>query len=206
MNGLAYPSTLVSGREVARGVLLGQYNVFGSYNSTLLRTDLVRLKIPFYNESNVHADTEACYHILQTADYGFVHQVLTFTRRHEASVSSSLSTLNTHLLGGLSLLLRYGPVFLNEKEVSARKAKYLKRYYAFLGKNALKMREKTFWKYHADGLRDLGIPLSRLRLCASALVEGIRLCSDVPRMRKVLERQLTAKKRRSNLPFPEHIS
>ena len=207
LNGLEYPSTVVSGRAVARGLLLGKFNVFGSYNSTLLRTDLVRLKTPFYNESNIHADTEACYHILQTTDYGFVHQLLTFTRSHDASVSSSISSLNTSLLGGgLFLLLRYGPVFLNEKEFRARKAEYLKRYYAFLGKNVLKMREKSFWKYHVDGLRELGIPLSKPRLCASAVIEGIRLCCDPPRMRRVLERQFTAKKSRPNLPFPGRIS
>jgi hypothetical protein len=114
--------------------------------------------------------------------------------------------LTSLLDGGLSLLLRYGPVFLSEKELRARRAEYWKRYYAFLGRNALKMREKSFWKYHVDGLRNLGIPLGRLRLCASALVEGIRLCCDAPRMRRVLERQFTAKKRRPNLPFPRHIS
>ena len=207
LDGLAYPSTVVSGRSVARGLLLGKFNVFGSFNSTLIKTDLVRLKTPFYNESNVHADTEACYYILQTADYGFVYQILTFTRTHEKSVSDSLSSLHTSLLdGGLSLLLRYGPVFLNDEELRARKAEYLKRYYSFLGRNALKMREKAFWKYHVDGLRNLGIPLSSLRLCASALVEGLRLCCDPSRMRRVLDRQFTAKKRRSNLPFPGHIS
>ena len=166
----------------------------------------VRLKTPFFNESNIHADTEACYHILQAQNYGFVHQVLTFTRRHEGSVSSSLSTLNTSLLGRFTLLLRYGPMFLNEEEFRVRKAEYLKQYYAFLGRNALKKREKSFWKYHIDGLGKLGIPLSTPRLYASSLVEGIRLCCDVPRMRRVLHsQQHAARKKLSNSPIPERV-
>ena len=205
INGLPYPSTVVPGRAVARAVLLGKFDAFGSFNSTMLRADLVRQKTPFFNESNIHADTEACYHILQNADYGFVHQVLTFTRSHEASVSSSLSTLNTNLLGRLFLLLRYGPVFLNEEELRVRKTECLNRYYAFLGKNALKMREKSFWKHHIDGLAKLGMTLNRPRLCASALVEGIRLCFNVPRMRRVLESQFAVGKKRPNLSFPEHF-
>ena len=51
--GLPYPSNVVSGREICRQRLLGGPYVFGSPTSVLFRSDLVRSRDPFYNESNV---------------------------------------------------------------------------------------------------------------------------------------------------------
>src|SRR5690349_21028297 len=50
--GLPYPSTVVSGREVCRRLLLDGLYVFGTPNSLLYRADLVRRHDPFFNESN----------------------------------------------------------------------------------------------------------------------------------------------------------
>ena len=80
--GLPYPSDIVSGREICRQRLLGGPYVFGSPTSVLFRSDLVRSRDPFYNESNVQADSEACFELLKDCDFGFVHQVLTFSRDH----------------------------------------------------------------------------------------------------------------------------
>ena len=76
--GLPYPSPLVCGREICRRHLLEGLYVFGSANAVLYRSDLVRSRDPFYNEANIHADTEVCFALLKTSDFGFVHQILTF--------------------------------------------------------------------------------------------------------------------------------
>src|SRR5204862_7949206 len=70
-DGLPFPSTVVSGREVCRRQLLdGQFFVFGSPSALLIRGDVVRDRTPFFDESAVHGDTDACYGILQTWDFG----------------------------------------------------------------------------------------------------------------------------------------
>src|SRR5439155_16830470 len=76
--GLPYTSQFVRGRDVCRMQLLDNYFFFGSPTSILLRAEIVRSREPFYSENRLHEDTEACYEILQTWDFGFVHQALTF--------------------------------------------------------------------------------------------------------------------------------
>ena len=52
--------------KICRQRLLGGPYVFGSPTSVLFRSDLVRSRDPFYNESNVHAaDSEACFELLK---------------------------------------------------------------------------------------------------------------------------------------------
>src|SRR5271167_143509 len=107
--GLPYPSSLVSGLEICRRHLLEGLYVFGSANAVLYRADLVRNRDPFYNETNIHADTEACFALLKTSDFGFVHQILTFTRVRSESLSTVSADLHTYFAGMLQLLLAHGP-------------------------------------------------------------------------------------------------
>jgi glycosyltransferase involved in cell wall biosynthesis len=164
LDGLPYPSTVVPGRDVCRAALLNGLHVFGSPTSTLLRADQVRSRTPFYNEANLHADTEVCYDILQHTDFGFIHQVLTYTRTHAEQMSSFAQRFNTYALGNLRALVTYGPVYLSSAEYEQRLRLSLDRYYDFLGFNLLHRREKTFWDYHRDGLKRLGYRLSEVRL------------------------------------------
>src|SRR5262249_14183861 len=78
--GLPYPSTVVSGRQICRARFLDGLYVFGTATSLLYRADLVRARDPFFTETNLHADAETCHALLRTCDFGFVHQLLTFTR------------------------------------------------------------------------------------------------------------------------------
>ncbi len=91
-DGLPCPSTVVSGREICRRTLLGGFYVFGSPTSHLLRSNLIRNSPAFYNTDETHtqyADEQACFEVLQHTDFGFVNQVLTYTRQHEESMTSS---------------------------------------------------------------------------------------------------------------------
>src|SRR5262249_3812907 len=106
--GLPYPSHCVSGRDLCRQLFLDELYIFGSPTTILYRADLVRSRTPFYNEENIHADTEAIIAALQTWDFGFLHQVLTFSRERPGSLSTVSTELNTHLAGMLHALVRYG--------------------------------------------------------------------------------------------------
>ena len=173
--GLPYPSTVVPGREICRSTLLRRQYVFGSPTSVLFRSDLIRDRKTFYNESHVHADKEACFDVLQNSDFGFVHQVLTFTRRHKEAATSFSNRFNTYLLGNLIILIKYGPVYLDREEYERCLKRHMKQYYAFLGRSAWHLREAEFWDYHRKGLRDIGFPLSLPKLISASLFEVMDL-------------------------------
>ena len=172
-----YGVDVVSGREICRITLLdGQY-VFGSPSSLLIRTDEVRERERFYNEENLHCDTEVCFDILRTADLGFVHQILTYTRRHREAVTSRAGRLNTYMSGWLRVMTTYGPVYLTPEEYSRRLAWFVRRYAVFLAKAVVqgKFRDEEFREHHTGTLGML-----RRRVSPSQLSRGLVL-SSLPR-------------------------
>lgn len=173
-DGLPYPSTVMSGREICRLALLGKAYPFYSPTSTLIRSDLVRKREYFYDPAKMHADVELMYELLQDHDFGFVHQVLTYIREHASSETSrAAKPLNKILWSNLDLLVRYGPVFLAAPEYPARTREYLDKYYKFLARSLWELRGREFWRYHASGLRSIGHPLSVLRLIGGAVSEAV---------------------------------
>jgi hypothetical protein len=135
----------------------------------MYRSDVVRSRPAFYDESNLHGDSEVCLDILRSHDFGFVHQILTFRREHAGSLMSFSMRMNTYLAMVLGELLKYGPEHLSRAELATRRRECLTAYYQYLGKESLKFREREFWRYHGQKLSQLGHPLSWLRVCASAI-------------------------------------
>ncbi len=196
LSGLPYPSSFLDGRDICRQTLLGGPYVFGSPTSVLMRADLVRSRPVLFNEDNLHADTEVCYELLRDCDFGFVHQVLTFTRRHNESITSFSRRLNTYLPGNLTCLVRYGQLYLSKAEYQRRLECHLASYYRFLAKCRLKGGNSEFWKYHSNELQKLGLPLAHARLrraCAGLLLEkAVHPGWLVQRIRLALSKTSTA--------------
>jgi glycosyltransferase involved in cell wall biosynthesis len=174
LGGLPHTSEVISGRAIARDSLFGRLSVFGGPTAHMIRADLIRGRDPFYDESDLHADTAACYEILRTSDLGFVHQVLTYARPHRGSLTFSVARrLNTYLLGHLRILKAYGPVYLTADEYEQVLGQRLQAYYTFLARAILTPGGREIWRYHRDGLQSLGFPVSRSRL-AGALLRQVR--------------------------------
>jgi glycosyltransferase involved in cell wall biosynthesis len=171
--GLPHTSEVVAGRDICRLQFLQDLRVFGSATSVLYRADLVRANDPFYNESNIHADTEASFALLRSCDFGFVHQVLTFSRVRPGSLSAISTDLSTYFPGMLHILMTYGPDYLCPEEFKACRQKHLSQYYGFLGKSLLFGRDKNFWDYHKKALTTSGVGFARTRLVLSLFA---RLC------------------------------
>lgn len=161
---LPYPSAVVPGRTICRSHLLGYHYVFGSPTSLLYRSDLVRSEKNFYPNSSPHADTSACYNVLKTADFGFVHQVLSYERIHEQAMSAECEAVNSYPSSRLSDLVAYGPNYLTPEELEARLEEVLHKYYTFLAVAVLKKRGDEFWNYHRRRFQECGRVLSRMRL------------------------------------------
>lgn len=155
LDDLPTDSSVFSGADVCRRTLLGELYVFGSPTSLLLRSDLVRARDPFYPEGSLHADTEVCFELLSDSDLGFVHDVLTFTRRHREAVTAYATRLGTYRPGRIELVRRYGPTFLSHAEYERRLAVMVAEYARFLARHPGRLREPEFRAYHAAVLRDL---------------------------------------------------
>jgi glycosyltransferase involved in cell wall biosynthesis len=175
--GLPYPSTVVSGREVCRRLLLDGLYVFGTPNSLLYRADLVRRHDPFFNESNLHSDMEACIVLLKNCDFGFVHQILTFKRERPESLGMLTKEINTLIAGWLHNLVAHGADFLTNKEFESCLRRGVYEYYNFLAVSLMRgRRDSKFWDYHKRKLNDAGVGFSRLRIARAAIA---RLCRAV---------------------------
>ena len=176
MDDLLYPKQIFTGREICRRRLFGGRDVFGSPTSLLIRSDLVRGHEKFYNEQNFHADTEVCFDLLRNVDYGFVHQVLTYTRRHCATETSSTRTLATHTLSHMLNMIKYGPFYLDDEEFSRQFKVARKRYYRSLAHHILKLDKnkyknavKELWEYHKEALVNHEQQISLTRLLISMI-------------------------------------
>lgn len=114
--GVPEGTSVVPGSEILRQSLSGGPYVTGSATSVLFRSEFVRKRHPFYDPSFRHADTEAAYWVLTQSDFGFVHEVLTFTRRPLDSETSVSKRMSTYWPENIRMLVRYGPAVMSEKE------------------------------------------------------------------------------------------
>jgi len=171
--GLAYPSTFMSGADICRWQLLNHPDkyVFGTATSILLRSDLIRNRDPFYDENCIYEDIEVCYELLKNCDFGFVHQVLSFTRVDNESISSGIRNLSPYLLLALLALRQFGHTFLNEKEYELRLQTLTYRYYRVLAHAYVYGADDAFWNFHSEGLRSAGYGISANKLFKPVLRE-----------------------------------
>ncbi|MBL4903604.1 glycosyltransferase family 2 protein [Desulfocapsa sp. AH-315-G09] len=162
--GLPYSQSVFPGKEIARDNLLDGPYTFGTPSTLLIRSDIVREKENCYNENHSGADTELCLEILQNNDFGFIHQVLSFTRVHDDSIGSLSQKFNTTKPNFLYSFTKFGPVYLNTGEYEERLSILLKGYYKFLGEQCFYFKGVKFWNYHKESFRNLGFSFSLLRV------------------------------------------
>lgn len=173
--GLPPRKNIFSGKEICRRHLLGEFYLFGSPSSLLIRTDIIEKQDPFYDETNVHADVDACFRILSDWDFGFVHQVLSYTRRHNESSTSIAKKIYTEDIHILKYFKKYGHQYLNTYEFNKTEKIFLKNYYYFLSKRICEFKKLTFWKYHQEELRKMGVSINWLKLSFFILVQLLNL-------------------------------
>jgi glycosyltransferase involved in cell wall biosynthesis len=166
---LPYPVTFLTGCEVCRASLLDMTYIFGTTPTTvLIRSDVLRKNEHFYCES-LWADVEACFEILQSADFAFVHQILTYSRVHAERRSSFADRVNTYRTAYLIMLKKYGPLCLDSHEYGKLLKRTIKEYYRFLARSLVNRRGKEFWDYHRQEMKKLGYPISFLKLTAASV-------------------------------------
>jgi glycosyltransferase involved in cell wall biosynthesis len=156
-SGYPYPMPFISGREwgwrYLRSAPVGF--VFGSPTTVMYRSAVVRRHQPFFNESALNADSEKCMEILEHWDLGFVHQVLSFLRTDNESISSASQKFQPVALDAYTIIQRFAPVFLESDEAKDLRARSKRAYYRVLAAQAIRLRGSAFWRYHESGLKSL---------------------------------------------------
>jgi glycosyltransferase involved in cell wall biosynthesis len=156
-DGLDYTRIFFKGQEVCRIQLLGKGSYFGTPTTVMFRSEIVRSRYPnFFSEGRPHnEDAEACYEILKDWDFGFVHQVLTYSRVDNESLTSKIIDYNPYLLDAIIFLKKYGPIYLSESERSERGQRLESEYYRYISFWIPRKEGRSFLRYHTDGLKTI---------------------------------------------------
>lgn len=180
---MPYTQSVMSGRDVVRWELLGPKGavwVTGSNTSLLIRADLARRPYEFYDPTVWAADTDAAYRVLMESDFGFVHRVLTYTRRHAGAQTAFDYRVWSFISRDGRLLMRYGPRLLSRGDYQRRLRGWLWSYASWLAKQALKpsrRQQREFHDFHLGEieymLAEPGLPLET-RLALSGLRRLLR--------------------------------
>jgi glycosyltransferase involved in cell wall biosynthesis len=156
-DGLPYPSSFVDGKAVCRLFFLESRYVFGSATQLLLRSDLVLRHTPFYQESyDPFEDAATIFQLLKDCNFGFVHQVLTFSRRDNPSLMKSLLDFDCPIAFQIFMQREFGHDFLTPDEDRAQMQWRERAYFQTLADGVVELKGREFWKFHRAMLKRMG--------------------------------------------------
>jgi hypothetical protein len=183
--GLPKHREVFSGREIGR--LFLEQRVFAIAPTTnLVRSDLVKMRRPFFPTRYFHEDIAAFLDVLRQCDFGFVHEVLAFSRTHQGSVTQTIAApQQTVLRDTLRMLIEFGPDYFEPAELRRIERRHLRRYYRRILRSYLERGGAAFRRDHLPVLRDLDRAPAPMAV-GLAVVEG--LVSSALRSRRFLRR------------------
>lgn len=188
-DGLPYCQEVFSGREIGRMNLMDGPYTFGSPTALLIRSDLVRVREKFYNEKYTGADGEVCLELLQECDFGFVHQVLSFYRIDEESITGKTMDLRTGLPSAIYKHKKFGKFYLTPTEYKVGIEKKFRDYYRFLGSRVGLPLDRKFWDYHRNAIENfLTMRFSRVEVAKWAFLNVLLTVLDTRKMAKKVKR------------------
>jgi glycosyltransferase involved in cell wall biosynthesis len=162
LDGLPYPSPEVPGRQACRLYFLTGKYLFGTPTSLLMRSELIRSRVPFYEERHApFEDAHACFDLLKTWNFGFVHQVLTYSRRDNDGMISRARSFGLELFLHLSMLVAHGRDHLSQEEFAQCLKDAERPYFLYLSSSvcALHRQSPKFWEFHRNGLASIDYSL-----------------------------------------------
>ena len=186
--GPPHTQSFMTGRDACRMMLIDDIFLFGSPTTVMIRADIVRRRLPFYTEGRFFEDAEVIYEILRDVDFGFVHQVLTFSRVEQDSTWGRMRAYHPRVLSRLIQLKRYGAEYLTREENRRLVAAQERKYRRLLARELLAGRGSEFWKFHRQGLAEIGERLNRSALAGAAALLLLELLLSPTRVGKALLR------------------
>jgi len=154
-SGFPLQTSMLPGRECGQWFLRTGISIFGTQTQVMYRSSVVRDHEAFYNVSFPFADLQRCMEILEHWDFGFVHQVLSFSRRDNISTLQALDLFQPYDLLRYIIAQRYAPIFLERDEAASIIGKYKRQYYRVLARAALQFPGRAYWRFHKSMLKSL---------------------------------------------------
>jgi glycosyltransferase involved in cell wall biosynthesis len=201
--GYPYRKPMLSGKECGQFFLRTGNNIFGSQTTVMYRSSVVRSDQQFYNETLPHSDLDKAMEILERWDFGFVHQLLSFSRVDNESISSSLQSFEPYSLDRYIIAEHHAPTFMEAAEAAHVIRSHKLAYYRVLAREALRFRDGTFWQYHMDGLSTVGQTLDLRYLTVQI---ALKLLWEASNPGRAITRTLRALnwKREASVGAPAH--
>ena len=163
--GLRYPSHLIPGKKLGRDYFLNGHTIFGAPSNLLIRSDQVLSREEVYDPDDIHSDHGACLDILKKHDFGFVHQVLTFSRRHPDSHTNKVANVyGTYTVGKIKNLMAHGSYYIGAEAAGQLIASYMDQYYRKFVRRSVYRFSKDIYDYHIREIRKMGIDVNYLKI------------------------------------------
>jgi hypothetical protein len=125
------------------------------------------------------ADVSGVYQALLDSDYGFVHQVLSYTRVHLNTQSSTSYKYGGQHHARMAEVVRFGPELLTPVERKQHLEAVTTRYYAWLIAALIENSfNSEFIGSQRSALRVFGFELSRIRMVKAALKRGVEFLRE----------------------------
>jgi glycosyltransferase involved in cell wall biosynthesis len=190
--GIEVKETVLSGRDACRTLFCRGRYPFGSPTNQLWRADVVRARRPFYDADAVpFEDADVCFELLNGRSFGFVHQVLSFTRRDEGSIFDALKRFAWTPAFRLAILRRWGKAYLTDAEYASLHETWRRDYRAILAEAKARGASERYFAFHqemmaAGRMEDIGenLSLAVLAWYFDRLANPKRTCENLLRYLK----------------------
>ena len=176
--GLPCTRSFLTGQDLARLHLTTSLFVFGTPTTVLYRSEIVRMNSPFYDERTFFDDSDLCYRLLRSWNFGFVHDVLSCSRVDDDSIRGRVRHFNPDALDWFLQVNKFGPIYLERDELDRVLHKLKSDYYSFLARRLLMERGSAFWQFQLSGLRSGGLRLDKAFLAKHLCLEVARLVAN----------------------------
>jgi glycosyltransferase involved in cell wall biosynthesis len=134
-----FEGPVFNGKEVFQKEIFAQIDVTGSINAMIYKMKYLKM-VPDYpkifSEENLHIDMETACDLMMVSDFGFVFNVMSYTRRHDSSVTDTISIrYKTHYNSKEKILFKYKDL---NKEIADHYKDFRLIYASFFLKRKLK--------------------------------------------------------------------
>lgn len=155
---LPYPSNVLSGKSVSIKYLTEHHTYFGAPSNLLIKSEIILSRHEVYDPENIHSDHTVCLDILKEYDFGFVHQVLTFSRRHPDSHTNQVAEkYGTYSIGKLKNLMEHGAYYLGPEMTEELLNRTINSYYRKFVRRSVYKFSKDIYNYHIKEIRNMGL-------------------------------------------------
>jgi glycosyltransferase involved in cell wall biosynthesis len=184
---------IFDGTYVCRLQLLsGNIYFFGSQSTVLYNSEAIRKKSKFFDETSIVADAEVCYEILENKKFGYIYQVLSFTRMENISYTNSMLKYAAWLAGKMRIISKHGKKYLNNEEYNKMYKNVYEDYYSYLGWKIFTEKDNKFWEFHKTELGKINIKIKKIKLYYCAF---LYLIDKILNPKRTFEEIINRKKR-----------